>query len=295
MNDLSWVLAYRSEELTIFFRLLSMLGEEVFLMVIMAIGYWCINKKLYRDMVVMVCVCGLVNVFLKSLFMVPRPTVEYLASVNDLYSFPSGHAQVVTVFWLMLAIHYKRALLWWGSMALIVGACMSRVYLGVHFPADVGVGVIVGAMLVVGYELLRNSLYWSIFSRKKSAMAMIFFSFLGLYFFYMIGENTKTSVVAGGALLGVLVGHLMENKYCRYHTPSQYSVRIFISILGLGSVFLLKEVLKLMGPAGEVGPYLFMMYSAIGFYMVYIVPLIIKKISVRYDGEGDRLGALVES
>jgi len=112
MNDLAWVVPYRNDALTVFFKMFSYTGEEWFLMAFLAIGYWCINKKLFRDLAIMVCISTLLNVLLKGIFMVPRPLGEHLMAVNDLYSFPSGHAQVATIFWLILAIYYKQAFFW---------------------------------------------------------------------------------------------------------------------------------------------------------------------------------------
>lgn len=295
MDELSWVLDYRSEGLTTFFRALSWLVEETFLMGVLAIGYWCFNKKFYRNVVFMLCVSTLVNVLLKSVFKMPRPTVEYLSGVNDIYSFPSGHAQMVTVFCLMLAVHYKRIWIWWGAGLMIIGECLSRVYLGVHYPKDVMFGVFVGSMLVVCYTLLRNSLYWALFSKRKLAMASIFIGGVALYLFYMKGENTKSSIIASGVLVGVVLGHLLENKYCRYQNPSDPLLRIVTAVIGVVMVFSVKYGLKAFEPGVALVAYTFGMYVVMGLTIVYIVPLLMKKLGGVCGGEDDRLGSLVES
>ena len=298
MDELSWVLDFRNDGLTMFFRVLSWLGEEIFLMGILAIGYWCFNKKLYRNVVFMLCVSTLVNVLLKAMFKMPRPTIEYLAAVNDIYSFPSGHAQIVTVFWLMLAVYYKRILLWWCAGFMILGECLSRVYLGVHYPTDVLFGTFVGAMLVVCYTFLRNSLYWSLFSKRKLTMASLFIGGTVLYLFYMKGNYSKSNIIASGALIGVVLGHLLENKYCKYQNPSDPLLRIVTAVLGLATVFVVKYTLKAFAPEASIpinNMYTFGMYFVMGITIVYLVPLLMKKISGVCSGEDDRLGSLVES
>ena len=112
MNDLSWVLPYRNDFLTPLFSFFSHTAGETFLMVVVGVGYWCFNKKIFRDLAILLCGTSLINILLKATFKVTRPGVEHLMSA-DYYSFPSGHAQAAAVLWLVLAIVYKRTRFWW--------------------------------------------------------------------------------------------------------------------------------------------------------------------------------------
>jgi undecaprenyl-diphosphatase len=82
----------------------------------------------------------------------PRPPVEHLQAVSS-SSFPSGHATQASAFWVSLALVLRAerfaprpieaAIVF---AVLLVGAvAASRVYLGVHYPADVLVGVLLGS------------------------------------------------------------------------------------------------------------------------------------------------------
>jgi len=70
-------------------------------------------------------------------------------------SFPSGHAMVIFAIATLVAPYFKG---WWKVLpwALAAAVCLSRVYLGAHFPLDVaagaGLGVFIGGVLnlVVG-------------------------------------------------------------------------------------------------------------------------------------------------
>lgn len=277
MNELAWVVPYRNEALTLFFKMISYTAEEWFLMTFLAIGYWCINKKIFRDLTIMVCISTLLNVFLKSIFMVPRPIGEHLMAVNDFYSFPSGHAQVATIFWLLLAFHYKQTFFWWLAGVMILGQCLSRVYLGVHFPSDVFAGFVVGSITVVAYALYRNSIYWPIFSRSKWAVAVVFALSIGLYYFCILDGLNKNNIVAGGALLGIILGHLLEHRFCRYQNPSSYLFKVVIACFGLITLLGLKLILKAFAPDSQSLLYVFGMYFVLGVYIIYLVPTITQK------------------
>ena len=66
--------------------------------------------------------------------------------------FPSGHVQGTVTVWGYLALAFARRWLTWLAAALIVLMCISRLYLGLHFPADVLGGLVLGLVLVLFYH-----------------------------------------------------------------------------------------------------------------------------------------------
>ncbi len=97
---------------------------------------------------VLIAPLALVDLGLKRLIARPRPPLELgdLARVVgprlEMYSFPSGHAftaaAVLGFLWVV-----DRRLAWiWLPCTLLV--CLSRPYLGVHFPSDVIAGAVLG-------------------------------------------------------------------------------------------------------------------------------------------------------
>jgi undecaprenyl-diphosphatase len=96
------------------------------------------------------------EILLKAIFQRPRPNlVAPLASVST-YSFPSGHATMVTVFFGGLAavvFHVTarpapRAVAALGAALAITSVGLSRITLGVHWLTDVAAGILVGLFWV---------------------------------------------------------------------------------------------------------------------------------------------------
>lgn len=104
--------------------------------------------------------------WLKLLFCRPRPQLHHLIHVSG-YSFPSGHANAITV--LVLAIY----LLYWqkkppkgaalvGTL-VVVGVLLSRVVLHVHYLSDVLAGSL--------YAIATTKLIWWLFFDNQSIIS----------------------------------------------------------------------------------------------------------------------------
>lgn len=90
----------------------------------------------------------------------PRPLIEFapLLEQGERYihvvgkglqyrSFPSGHAQSAASVFTYLWFLYPRYGVWWGLGMFL--AALGRVYVGVHFPADVVAGALLGILSAV--------------------------------------------------------------------------------------------------------------------------------------------------
>jgi undecaprenyl-diphosphatase len=69
---------------------------------------------------------------------------EALAENPDRFSFPSGHT--TAAFAAAVALAGAPYGLGPAALVLAVGIGASRVYLGAHYPLDVGVGVVLGSL-----------------------------------------------------------------------------------------------------------------------------------------------------
>jgi membrane-associated phospholipid phosphatase len=97
----------------------------------------------------------LLNLGLKELFALPRPydlapgvapeaaSAAARATASG-YGFPSGHTQSAATFGFFLAFRWRRRWLLGAALAATLLVGLSRIYLGVHFPADVAGGALAG-------------------------------------------------------------------------------------------------------------------------------------------------------
>jgi undecaprenyl-diphosphatase len=100
-----------------------------------------------------------VSSLLKDMIANPRP-FEALSNVNLLmmpdsdYSFPSGHATFFSALAVAMYFYHRQASLIFFAGALLIG--ISRIAVGVHYPADILGGYVLGALVTLAtYRFLR--------------------------------------------------------------------------------------------------------------------------------------------
>ncbi len=86
----------------------------------------------------------------KLLVAFPRPfqtlkNLHVLISLPHSYSFPSGHAAITMALATSVYFYRKRLGGLLFAFAFVVG--MARIYVGVHYPLDVGVGFLIGYLV----------------------------------------------------------------------------------------------------------------------------------------------------
>ena len=135
---------------------ITALGTGLVVIVIVAIAatfLWLTRHK-YSAMLLLVSTGGglILNNVLKLVFDRERPQAfEWLAHASS-SSFPSGHAMsaaivYATVGYLAARLQRRRWARWltmFLAFCMIVLICISRLYLGVHYPSDVAAGLVLG-------------------------------------------------------------------------------------------------------------------------------------------------------
>jgi membrane-associated phospholipid phosphatase len=172
-----WILQFRSDGLTAFFRFVTDLGDRYAYIIIsfLLAAYFYYKHKTWTFILQTVSVLLLAtftNVLLKRVIHRERPSLEHLVNVYTL-SYPSGHAMGAMAFYgflIYLCFQLKmnagvRVLLTIVLALLIVSIGTSRIYLGVHYPSDVLAGFIGGFLWVTLCITIFNVFY---LLRKRS-------------------------------------------------------------------------------------------------------------------------------
>ena len=131
-------------------------GETVFLVAALVV-FWCVDKRQGYYLMSVGFLGTLVNQFLKITCRVPRPwvrdpnftIVESAREEATGYSFPSGHSTSSVGTFGVLASETKNGWIRLLSIALCFLIPLTRLYLGVHTPADVLVGSAIPLFFII--------------------------------------------------------------------------------------------------------------------------------------------------
>lgn len=229
----------------ILFIIITFLGEELFLYVLIPAIYWCYNKELGELLALTGFASLTVNGALKDIFKIDRPFIHHSDKLNYVevdnffvnttelsssYSFPSGHSQEIGAVSFTLAAYFKKKKFWIIAAIVTLLVMYSRVFLGVHWPLD----VLVGGLLGLGIGVLGHYLFTK-FPKKRILIyfAMVLVSFLALIF-----ANKPDTYKAIGAMMGFACGALVEHRYVNFEIKNISTVKKVLRIV-VGLVLLL--------------------------------------------------------
>jgi len=153
-NGISMILAIQGlgDWLRAPMQFFTSLGYENFYLLILPILYWSVDSRLGLRVGLILLVSISVYGLLKLAFAGPRPywvsTSVKPYSIESSFGVPSGHAQNAVSVWGIMAGYLKKRWIWIAAILLMFLSGFSRMYLGVHFPQDILVGWLIGAIML---------------------------------------------------------------------------------------------------------------------------------------------------
>ena len=267
MSFLYFLEEIRNPVLDFLFSIVTLFGEETVFMAVGMIVFWCVNKQKGYYLLSVGFVGTVINQFLKILFRIPRPwvkdpnftIVESAREAASGYSFPSGHTQTSVGLFGGLALKFKSRAIRIASIALCVLVPLSRMYLGVHTPADVGVSIVIALVLIFVLAPIFEKA-----ERSPKVMYALLFSLTGIMLAYLLFISfwqfpeevfhvdnvhnyisaVKNAYTLTGCMLGFLVVYTVDLKWLKFETKAVWWVQLIKIAGGLALVLAVKELLR---------------------------------------------------
>ena len=267
-----------------FMLLITHFGEETAFLVAALIVFWCVDKYKGYYMMLVGFAGTIINQFLKLACRVPRPWVkdpnftilEQAREEATGFSFPSGHSQnAVGIFG---AIAHTTVTPWIKAVAIAIAVLvpLSRLYVGVHTPADVLVGSAIALVLVFGLKkpvLSRDHKTMKLILAALVVMSLGLVAYVELWRFpakmdsVNLESGFKNAYTMLGCLTGAAVVYLVDHRFTNFDTKAVWWAQILKAVLGLVVVLVVKEGMKLPLDAMGVDAYL---GRAIRYFMVVL-------------------------
>ncbi|HOE90182.1 MAG TPA: phosphatase PAP2 family protein [Sphaerochaeta sp.] len=263
----------------------SFFGEETFVIAIVLLVFWNINKQkgfaLYMNVLTSVLVMGI----LKAVVRAPRPFVvlddiagKRMGTATG-YSFPSGHTTTAASFYTSLALLLKKRICSIIAAIMIVLVGVSRLYLGVHWPNDVFAGLLIGVSISFllyrwslqlfedRVRLVRFSIRYGLIATFVSLILSVLLN-MELVDPVAFNDLMKTLALAGAGLLGFG----FEEQIVRYRVEASLTKKILRYLLGMGVVIAIIAS-KALFPPSIYAISSFIRYSLVGVWATVLFPI----------------------
>jgi len=275
----------------LFFRGVTELGSDYFYVVLIAIGFWAMDKRASIMTALVLVASSTSNYWLKITFRIPRPPVtNWLSGVHvSNYSLPSGHAQNSITIWGWLAIKLKTWRMSVLSIALIVLIGLSRIYLGVHWLGDVLSGWAIGLVLLIVLWKLEEPTHSALskWNPNLPYFGLVIFGLGGMMLTEFLSPLKAGGLEAnfgpnGGFIAGLGIGLALEKKHVDFEITPKHGEKWRVAlrvIIGLVLVFAIAIILSPVLPK-HVYWMCATQYALITITVVFIWPFLFKKLGL---------------
>lgn len=243
-----------------FFLFVTDFGLEQFYLLIFPLIYWCINKRIGKQLGYVFLFTLFLNGIFKQAFRGPRPfwLDENIAmdTREEGYGIPSGHTQNATVLYFFLAAWIGQYWVWFLAVIIVFLMGLSRIYLGAHFLHDVIAGFLLGAVTLLGFAIWQGR-YAAGFAKRilgqrllAVVLAPVVLAGIFIVIRLLLGQpdmnlpwsewyptaevsSIEAAATAFGLLFGFGVGIVFEGSRVRFTVDGPIWKRVLRYVLGI--------------------------------------------------------------
>lgn len=271
LEILKWIQSIRTEFLNDVFTGITIIGEEYTAIAVISLLLWCVNTRWGYRLGFAYLFSGAANNAVKEIFHVERPFLQdpelepIRAETATGHSFPSGHTQGITALMVGLATIIRKKWFVMLTVVLVLLVAFSRLYLGVHTPADVVVGIAFG----VGCVFFANWVFDQVEKRERPELMLFMLVPLAAGLIWLPSDDY---IKAAGAMSSFVVGYVLDRKYIKYEPAGAIATRAVQFAVGMA----VGIAIKAFGPMllGESLPADFARYFLIGAWATIGAPLL---------------------
>lgn len=232
-----------------FMKVITDLGDEMAIICVAGLIYWCLDKKTGKRLCLYLGVSNICYPMIKNIVLRSRPYMDvtgieclkapYKGDMYDLnvqgYAFPSGHAANCVTVYGAIFMKYRNLVLRIAMIVIIVLVCVSRCALGVHYPTDMAAGIAVALAVMVLLDQLDR--------RCKSRKYYIVIAVAGLAgFFFCRSTDYYTGY---GIMLGAMISDVFEERFVDFEKASGIAECVLRMAGGLIIFLAMSTLLKL--------------------------------------------------
>lgn len=269
------------------FQWCTYLGQDIPILIIICILFWCVNKRLAYQIGLSFFSAGLLLQGMKITFRVDRPwildpsfsPVSSAVPAATGYSFPSGHTQSATSLFSTLALYAKRRSVKVICILIFCLVGFSRMYLGVHTPLDVLVAIAIGLICSLLVHRLFGKLQHTKAENRRIglilgvfSLAVICYALLLVHLGILEISYARDCCSAGGAGLGLALGWYLEQTYLNFSPKAAPAFQVLKCVAGLLTALGLKIGLQFL--LGESLPAEILQYFLLVLWILVIYPFL---------------------
>ncbi len=260
-----------SYETTLSLAVFTEFGSQFGIFFVATVIYWVVDRQLGKKLVLLFIVSGWVNIFLKGLFAIPRPSDPKTIFLIDL-AFPSGHTQMTASIFNYLALHYNQMIHFAIFIILTTGIAISRVMLRVHYTADVLGGVFFGCLVSLAFFRFQEGVSTNRVLEKNNVRAfmVLVLPLLALGLIILLWDRKPVIIFQlAGTATGFGIGDtLLRMK--RVPFPKRHVDKVLMVFFGVTMVTPFLFLLHVM-PSDT--PWLhYLLMGVIGFSISWAIP-----------------------